>query len=185
VSADWQLKREPLADYRIFQVLRKSGRSPRTGQPVDFYAIEAPAWVQVIPITRDGKLIMVEQFRPGAEVISLEFPAGLVDRDESAEAAAARELTEETGFSADSIQELGSLYANPAIQSNRLHVLLAENCRRTGEPQQDEGEDVQVRLFSADQIPTMIRSGEINHALVLTAWQLYELWRVQRPASRT
>jgi 8-oxo-dGTP pyrophosphatase MutT (NUDIX family) len=142
-------------------------------------------WVQVIPLTTEGQFVMVEQFRPGPEVITLEFPAGLVDAGESPLATAARELREETGYEASNIHELGALYPNPAIQSNLLHILFAEDCRRVGEPQQDEGEDVHVRLIAAPEVPRLIANGTIKHALVLSAWQLYESWRVQRSASRT
>lgn len=185
MSDDWELQREELADYRIFRVCRKRGLSPRTGNPVEFYGIEATDWVQVIPVTMDGRLLMVEQFRPGAEVWTLEFPAGMMDAQETPEQAAARELEEETGFTAAALHEVGAVYANPAIQSNRLHVMLAEQCRQTAAPRQDDAEDVRIRMVAPEEVPGMIRSAEINHALVLTAWQLYELWRVQRPASRT
>lgn len=184
-SNDWQLEREVLADYRIFRVLRKRGRSPRTGTSIVFHSLEMADWVQVIPITADGKLLMVEQFRPGAEVNSLEFPAGLIDHGEAPEAAAARELREETGFAASALHHIGAVYANPAIQSNYLHIVVAEQCVDTGEREQDEGEDLHVRIVEAAEIPQLIAARAINHALVLAAWQLYESWRVQRPASRT
>jgi ADP-ribose pyrophosphatase len=183
--SEWRLQRQQLADYGIFRVLQMRGSSPRTGEPVIFHGLEMPEWVQVIPVTTDGHLVMVEQFRPGAEVMSLEFPAGLVDPEESAQLTAARELEEETGYQSDSFHQLGVLYANPAIQDNRLHVWLAEACRPTGSVQQDAGEDVRARLVAPAEIPRLIAAGEINHALVLTAWQLYELWRVQRSESRT
>ena len=181
----WNLQRHELGDHGIFRVVQMRGRSPRTGEQVIFHGLEMPEWVQVIPVTTEGKLVMVEQFRPGAEVMSLEFPAGLVDEQESTEATAARELEEETGYQSDSFHELGVLYANPALQDNRLHTWLAEACRPTGRMQQDAGEDVRARLVAPEEIPRLIAAGEINHALVLTAWQLYELWRVQRSESRT
>jgi len=184
-SQDWQLEREVLADYRIFRVLRKRGRSPRNGANVDFHSLEMVDWVQVIPITTDGKLLMVDQFRPGAEVNSLEFPAGLIEQGEAPEAAAARELREETGYSAQVLHHIGALYANPAIQSNYLHVVVAEQCVETSEREQDDGEDLHLRIVDPAELPELIAARTINHALVLAAWQLYESWRVQRPASRT
>ena len=181
----WHLVREPLADYRIFRVLRMRGTSPRTGKDVVYHGLEMVDWVQVIARTESGRLLMVEQFRPGTERYSLEFAAGMVDGDESPEEAARRELLEETGFEAAAIHNLGALYPNPAIQSNLLHVLFAEGCRQTAEPQPDDGEDLSVRLVDEAEIPVLIENRRIDHALVVAAWQVYESWRVHRSASRT
>ena len=109
----------------------------------------------------------------------------MMDPDETPEVTAARELREETGYAASTLHTIGWIYPNPAIQSNRLHIVLAENCREVGERQQDDGEDLHVRLVEPAQFSGMIADGTINHALVLAAWQLYESWRVHRSASRT
>jgi 8-oxo-dGTP pyrophosphatase MutT (NUDIX family) len=179
------LLRTDMADYGIFRIVRKNGVSPRTQEPVRFTAIEAPDWVQVLPFTTEGRLVMVEQFRPGAEVRSLEFPAGMIDAGEDARRAGVRELEEESGYRPGRVIKLGAVYANPAIQTNRLHVLLALECTPTGVQAQEAGEDVHVRIVDPTGLPALIRDGAINHALVLSAWQLYELWRSQRPSSRT
>ncbi len=172
----WTLSSETLADYRIFRVLRKRGRSPRTGEEVVYHALEMADWVQIIPRASSGELIMVEQFRPGAEVSSLEFPAGLMDAGEEPISAGLRELEEETGYRAAQARLVGSIFPNPAIQSNRLHILYADLCEPGGSIDQDAGEDVQPRLVREVELPDLIHSGAINHALVLTAWQLYRIW---------
>jgi ADP-ribose pyrophosphatase len=173
----WQLTTEQLADYRIFKVVRKRGTSPRTNQEVTYYGLDQKDWVQIIARTRSGDLVMVAQFRPGAEVQSLEFPAGLIDQGETPLQAGLRELEEESGYRAAESHMVGSIYPNPAIQSNRLYIVFADGCEPTGSVNQDEGEDVSVRLVREPDLPELIRSGVINHGLVLTAWQLYELWR--------
>ena len=174
---EWSLSGELLADYRIFRVLRKQGRSPRTGADVIYHALDLADWVQIIPRTSSGELIMVEQFRPGAEIMSLEFPAGLIDEGEDPLVAGVRELEEETGYHAGAARVIGSIFPNPAIQSNRLHITFADDCTTGGMINQDDGEDVHVRLVSEAEVPELMRSGVINHALVLTAWQLYQLWQ--------
>jgi 8-oxo-dGTP pyrophosphatase MutT (NUDIX family) len=182
---DVPLARELLADYGIFRVLQKRGTLPRTGKPVVYHTLELPDWVQIIPRTPSGQLIMVEQLRPGAEICTLEFPAGLLDEGEDPLHAGLRELEEETGYRAAGAWHVGSVFVNPAIQSNQLHFIYAQDCRPDGNTQLDEGEDIQTRLVAEADLPELIRNGTIEHALVLTAWQLYELWRVQRAASRT
>ena len=181
----WGLVSEELADYRIFRVLRKRGISPRTARAVEFHSLELSDWVQIIPCTRAGEFIMVEQFRPGAEIPSLEFPAGLIDDGELPLQAGLRELEEETGYRAHEAWPIGHVYVNPAIQSNRLHIVHARDCQPDGLVQQDEGEDVRVRLVAESELLRLMEEGTIHHALVLTAWKRYELWRVQREASRT
>lgn len=178
-------QRTLLGDYGIYQVVRLAGTSPRTNAPVNFHAIEAPDWVQVVPVTPGGRFILVEQFRPGAQVRSIEFPAGMIDPGESPEAAAGRELREETGYRADSFHELAVVYPNPAIQSNSLHLWLALDCVPVAQPDLDDGEDVRVQLADSAEIDALIAQGGINHALVVTAWHFYESWRSQRSASRT
>ncbi|MGH8436797.1 MAG: NUDIX hydrolase, partial [Pseudomonas sp.] len=90
-----------------------------------------------------------------------------------------------TGYRAERVSSIGSVFANPAIQTNRLYTVVAENCEAAGPLQQDDGEDIQVRLVAPEAVPELIRAGTIHHGLVLSAWLLYELWRVQRSASRT
>ena len=179
------LERVPLADYGIFRVARKEGVSPRTGRPVQFHVLDASDWVQVVSVASDGRFILVEQFRHGADVRSIEFPAGIVDPGEDHGAAGRRELLEESGYAPGRMVFLGSVYPNPAIQSNRLHVWLALDCELTAAPQLDEGEDIRVLMTDEAGMRKMIERGDINHALVIAAFHLYESWRSQRSASRT
>src|SRR5947199_297052 len=72
-----------LADYRVYGVRSDTKVSPRTGQSHDFYIIEAVNWVNVIPITTDGKIVMVEQYRHGSDTIELEIPGGMMDEGET------------------------------------------------------------------------------------------------------
>ena len=176
--SDWeQLREETLVRYKVFDVKKATRRSPRTGQDIGFFLIRTPAWVNVVALTDADELLLVRQYRHGTEAMSLEIPGGLVDPDEQPEAAAGRELREETGFEASSLQPIGVMTPNPAIFSNRCHTYLATGCRRVGDPDLDPGEDLEVVVVPAGDVDAMVRAGEIDHALVLAA---LAFWRAHR-----
>lgn len=169
------LASEPVADCRIFKVRKDAVISPRNGSPHDMFVIENPGFMNVVPITEDNRLILIEQWRHGTRQVHLETPGGLIDPGETPEACARRELSEETGYQAGHVEPLGTVYPNPAIQTNQQHFLLATGCRKVGEPQFDHAEDIAVRLVPVADIPNLIRNGAINHALVMAGLYLYSL----------
>ena len=93
--------------------------------------------------------------------------------------AAARELREETGFAAEEIVELGFVEPNPAIQRNRCHTFLAQGARQVGEPDPEGTEDLETVFVDPADVPDLIVRQEITHALVVTAFYLYDAWRRQ------
>ena len=178
VIRPWKITRsEPVVDCRVFKVRKDVTTNPRTGKPHDMYVIESPPWMNVVPLTADEQVILVEQWRHGTRSIDPETPGGLIDEGESIEHCARRELLEETGYEPGQIIRLGSVHPNPAIQNNQLHYVLATNCRKVAEPAMDDAEDINVRLVPLADIPVMIRSGEINHSLVIEAFYWLGLYR--------
>jgi ADP-ribose diphosphatase len=168
---------EPAGDFRIFSIRRDRVVNPRTGNPHDFYILDSGSWINMIALTEDGRILLVEQYRHGTAEVTLEIPGGGVDPgDPSPLAAAQRELLEETGYVSDRWSELGVVHPNPAIQSNSCFVFLAEGCRRVGEPQPEQGEDIAVRELPVDQVRGLLASGGIRHALVVAAFALWE-WK--------
>ena len=168
------LGRERLADYGIFRVDRLRLRSPRDGRVYERHILDLPDWVNVVPFTTDGRVVMVEQYRFGSGTMSLEFPAGTLDAGESPEDGARRELREETGYAPGDLEHIGFLHADPAIQGNTLHILVARDCQPAGPADQDDGEDVHVRLFDVEQVRAMARDGRIRHALAVAVWHYVE-----------
>ncbi|MDQ5984991.1 MAG: ADP-ribose pyrophosphatase [Syntrophus sp. SKADARSKE-3] len=164
--------------YRVFSLRTDHVRSPRTGEAYDFFVLESPPWVNIIPLTPDNQVVMVRQYRHGTREITLEIPGGLVEDKDTPEEAAHRELREETGYTTESMTSLGFIYPNPAIQSNICHTFLARNVHPTGIQEQDEKEDIDVVLFPLSDIPRLIREGAISHALVIVAFQ--KLWLMER-----
>jgi ADP-ribose pyrophosphatase len=164
---------------RIFDLDRVEF-DPRDGRPPQgFYVIDAPSWINVIPLTPDRTVLLVRQFRFGVQQATLEIPGGMCDPDESPRDAARRELLEETGHSSDRLEPLGWVYPNPAVQTNRCYTFLALDVRRVSDPRPDPNESFEHVEVPLDQIPRLIADGEINHALVVAAFQLLQARRLE------
>ena len=147
--------------------------------------IDCPNWVNVIATTPNEEMVLIEQFRHGSRTVELEIPGGMLDpADSSPDVGGARELREETGYVGQGARIIGSNHPNPAIMSNICYTVLVENCRPTGELELDHGEDVITRLVPIKDIPDLVASGEIRHALVIVALYQYELWRASNGGIR-
>ena len=167
----WRRERsERVADCRVFKVRRDYSADPRDGRAHDFYVIEAPDWINVIPLTGDGRVVLIEQYRHGTGEVSLEVPGGMVDEGESPRDAAERELLEETGYEASGVSFIGKTRPNPAIQNNWIHTFVARGVRYKGEPSNAGTERTVVRLVELESIPALIEEGKITHALVVVAF---------------
>jgi ADP-ribose pyrophosphatase len=178
-----KISSQQLGDFRIFRLRSDRAISPRTGQPHDFMVIDSVNWVNVVAITPDQHLVMVEQFRHGSGTVELEIPGGMIDsHDASPEAGGVRELREETGYAGENPQIIGQVFPNPAIMSNTCFTLLVENCRRIHPVEFDHGEDLITRLVPVSEVPELVASGKIRHSLVVAGLHYFELWR--RKANR-
>lgn len=177
------LEEEEVMRCRVFSVHRRHLREdPVSGEPTpkegDFFVISTPDWVNVVALTPDDELLLIEQWRMGIDAVTLEIPGGMVDPGEDPAAAAARELVEETGYEAARISRLGAVHPNPAIQGNRCHTFLAEGCVRTQTPSFDGNERIHTRLVPWAEATRLAARGTISHALVVAALGLEGLRRV-------
>lgn len=144
---------------------------PRSGSEHDFYILDTPDWCNIVPLTRDGQVVMVRQWRHGVDQETLELPGGMIDpEDPSPLEAARRELLEETGYRAATVEPLGVIAPNPAMQTNRCWSFVARDVELAGALALDEGEDIDVVLVPYAEIPARIARGEIAHALVVVAF---------------
>jgi len=164
---------EPVVDLGFFRVTRDRARSPRTDRPRDFYVVHMADWLMVVPLTADGKLVLIRQYRHGTREAGLEVPGGLHDRPgERPEEGAARELAEETGHGGGELALLGTLRPQPALLANRAWIYLARGLSARSAPAPDAGEDLEVVLVDPREVPARIAAGEIANAMSVAALAL-------------
>jgi 8-oxo-dGTP pyrophosphatase MutT (NUDIX family) len=169
---------QPAGNFRIFTIRSDRVISPRTQQEQDVYVIDCVDWVNVIAVTPDQHLVMIEQYRHGSTTVELEIPGGMMDaHDTSPEAAGVRELREETGYEGENARMIGQVFPNPAIMSNTCHTVLVENCRCLHPVQFDHGEDLATRLVPIVEVPQLVAGGKIKHSLVVVGLYLFDLWQ--------
>ncbi len=143
----------------------------------DYYIYEYPAWVNILARTRDGRFVVIDQYRHGLGETNYEIPAGVVeDSDPSMLAAAQRELAEESGYGGGEWRLLTTLCANPATQSNLTYCYLATDVELIGSQQLDPTEEIGVHLFTHSEMLELLRSDGIRQALMAAPmWRyLYE-----------
>ena len=170
----WQvLHIEYLSRKQWFTVRHESLALPDGRTIPDYYVFEYPEWVNITAIDREGRFVMIDQYRHGLGETSYEIPAGVVEpSDASLLDAARRELREETGYGGGEWRLLTSISANPATQNNLTHCFLATGVERIGEQQLDATEDIRVHLFSRSEVLELLRTDRIRQALMAAP-----LWR--------
>ncbi len=176
---EWQIDgSEIVFRHRILDLERR--RLEAGDDQRDVLVVNAPGWINVVPLTEDGRVVMVRQWRYGIQAPTLEIPGGMIDPGEDDRTAAGRELIEETGMRAGTLEQIGSMHPNPAFIANRLTTWLASDLEVLEEGQERfgvEGEEIERELVPLDEVPERIRSGEISHALVIAAFYLFGAMR--------
>jgi len=164
-----------LHEFSIYRLRRDVRRSPRTGREHPFLILDSSDWVNIVPVTPQGNIVLIRQFRHGTASVVWEIPGGMVDaEDDTPEHAARRELLEETGYRTERVEFLGAVHPNPAIQNNRCHSFVAYDARLAGAQQLDGSEDIAVQEVPWPRVLEMIDSGDITHSLVITALFWYQ-----------
>ena len=135
------------------------------GKVFEATALEFRSWASVLALTKKQKVVLVRQFRHGAQGIFWEFPGGVVEDGENPLDGVRRELSEETGYTASNMIEVGKFYPNPALQTNLMYAYLAYNAEKTDAQKFDEAEDIEVHLVALDELIAMTKRGEFQHGL--------------------
>jgi 8-oxo-dGTP pyrophosphatase MutT (NUDIX family) len=170
----WQLTGDTVTlSTPVFDVISRRCLSPKDGREKTFSCLKAPPWVNVLPLTSDHKVVLVNQYRHGSAELSLELPGGVAEPNQTLLETAQRELMEETGYSSPRFELLCSLKPNPALFDNFIHTFVAYEAEKTGQTDFDENEDLTEQLCSLADLKTMILDGTIDHALMVAAIGLF------------
>lgn len=123
------------------------------GQILDSYhVVEYGDWIHIVAVTRKMEVLVLREYRHGAGQLVRGLPAGMIEKsDASPLDAAVRELAEETGYGKGRFYSLGSAYANPAVQNNRVHSFLAIDLEQIGEPNFDPSESIETAPMPFEQ----------------------------------
>ena len=156
----------------IFDLIRAE-RSAADGRRGRFYVLEAPGWVNVVPVLPGERFLMVRQYRQGIQRTTVEFPAGLVEAGEEPERAAARELEEETGRRATELRAIGRIAPNPAFMNNWASTYCAESLSPAGPALPDELERLEVVEVERAELAEKIGTGEFVNSMTVVAWSWY------------
>jgi 8-oxo-dGTP pyrophosphatase MutT (NUDIX family) len=174
------VRREAEGSFRVFHVERVHFEDGGGRDRGHAFTILANDWCNVIALTPDDHVVFVWQYRFGTDAMSLEIPGGVIDAGEDPQKAAARELLEETGYTAESIEPLLVVEPNPALQNNRCYTFVARGARPTDSTRFDAMEELETALLPASRLPELLDSGQITHSLVQGALEAY--WRKSRRA---
>lgn len=177
------LENTHLADYTVFSIYRVRSESPRTGKTLPFHIIHCGTWINILPITETGHVVMIRQYRHGTREITLEIPGGVAELNEDPAHAARREMIEETGYDSDTLFPLGYVAPNPAFLTNRCYSFVAPYASLAHDQSLDHGEDIEVVLIPIHRLRELVSNGTITHALVVGAIYLLEIYLQQHPES--
>jgi ADP-ribose pyrophosphatase len=161
-SEGWKrLSSERLMETPYFSLRSDRLRLPDGGIKDPYYVIERPDAAIIFPLTLDGQVVLVSQYRPPLDMMELGLPAGLVEDGERPEEAARRELSEETGYTGGEWELLGSVASSPSLKDNRAYLFLARGVDETMSPDPDEHELVEVVRVPVKELFALVRSGKI------------------------
>lgn len=158
------LSSSTVVDSRYFRLRKDAVELPDGTQIGDYYVREGRGFSVVFALTPDGRVVMVRQFKYGIGRMVLELPAGFIDEGEEPADCAKRELAEETGYVADSIEYVRSFATEPSNSAFQMHLFLARGARKAVAQQLDPTESIEVELHGIGEVRAMIARGEIDVA---------------------
>ena len=159
------LSKEYISNHQYFTARRDSYKTP-TGKIVDpYFVVELPECVLALAITKENKVLLVEQYRHAIQQQSIEFPGGFIDKNESPEIAISRELQEETGYTFSDFHYLGKTFSNPGVLTNATHLYLATGGEKTSNQSLDANEEINIILRPLEEVKMMIKNYEFKQSM--------------------
>ena len=161
-NGGWErLGSEKLLETGYFTLRSDKLRLPDGSVKDPYYVLERPDAAIIFPVTDNGEVVLVRQYRPPLETMELGLPAGLVEKGEEPLAAARRELSEETGYAGGAWEPLGQIASSPSLKDNWAYLFLARDVAETSAPDPDEHELVEVVRVPVGELRELVRAGEI------------------------
>ena len=183
---EWEeVSTEHIVSDEWIDIRKSSYRFPDGSVFGPFYSYSRRDYVVIVATDTEGDYLCVKQFRQGIKMVTIEFPAGGIERSdgrqygsdglsaEDALDAAKRELSEETGYVSDEWEHLLTVPSNATIADNYAHIFSAKNCHLVGSQSLDDTEFLKVKKYDGDRIEEMIKNGEFPQAIHILAWLLY------------
>jgi len=170
VNSKLLLKTKKFSVVEIF-VPARSGEEPLQRQ-----IVEHPGAVTIIPLLADNRVCLIKNQRPAVGKTLIELPAGTIDPDEPPAETAIRELQEETGYTAESWQELPTFYTSPGILSERMYLFVAEGLT-AGETAREPGEEIENLIVPWAEAVEMAEQGTIEDAKTLVGLLMWDRLR--------
>jgi ADP-ribose pyrophosphatase len=140
------------------------------GMTIEGFVIEYADWATILALTSQQEVVLVRQYRHGAQKVILELPGGAMEpEDESPMQSARRELLEETGYTSDKFIQIGCVSPNPANQTNLIYSFLALDAEKIAGQHLDDTEDIEVVLKPLEEVIGMAKSGELIQSMQVSA----------------
>jgi ADP-ribose pyrophosphatase len=159
-----------------FDIVNESVRLP-DGTETDFDYLSEPASVCILPFTPDGDVVCIEEWRQAVSRVNRGLPVGTTEPDDDdLEAAARRELAEETGYEAGRLEPLVTVEPANGIADAVLHFFVADGCRPTAEQQLDYNESIRVAETTVEELTGAVRDGELRDGRTVLALSYYRLF---------
>ena len=172
----WKLlKTEYLVDAPWLKVAKETCELPNGKVIDDFYTLWQPDWVLILARTAEGKWVMTEQYRHGTGKIALEFPAGIIDKGETPEQAAIRELQEECGYGTATTKYLGKFPVNPDRHRGVFHVVFIDGVSKNGKTHFDSTEEIETFELSDEDLQKKMADGTFCHPLQIAGYYKFKL----------